>query len=626
MAVTYTSLLGLAKPVTGTEAGTWGDVVNDYLTTYLDAAVAGAQTISGTQTAVTLTVANGTALVQAAATSAGSSQYQIINCTGNPASTLVITAPASSKVYLVINATSTNQSVTVRGAGSPPTTGITIPALTRSLVAWNGADYILIASNRITDLTGTLATGNGGTGLTTFTAANNAIYSTSSSALTAGTLPVAAGGTGATTLTGVVKASGTSAFTASNVSLSSEVTGTLPVGNGGTGATTLTANNVLLGNGTSAVQVVAPSTSGNVLTSNGTTWVSSAASPSPNKIINGDMEIAQRNTSFTSVTNGTYTLDRWFYGASGTTGVLDITRNAVDYPSNQGFLYSLRATVTTADASVAASDVSRICQSLEGINITDLIGKTFTMSFWVRSAKTGTHCVSFTGTSAAASVNSYVAEYTISAANTWEQKTITVTDGLQSSFSWRSDIGIAGMTVNFTLMCGSSSQATVNTWTSGSPPKFVTSSGAATNLLDTNGNIFAITGVQLSLGSAASAFEFLSFGENLAQCQRYYSKSYNYDVNPGTVTSAGQIRATVAYPNAYATFPVTFPVERCATPTITVYSPATGGTGVVRDVGSGTNVAVSGTEFGTRGGNIYVSGGLQNGDYALAHFAASSEI
>ena len=123
MAVTYTSLLGLAKPVTGTEAGTWGDVVNDYLTTYLDAAVAGAQTISGTQTAVTLTVANGTALVQAAATTAGSAQYQIINCTGSPASTLVITAPSASKVYLVINATSTNQSVTVRGAGSPPTAG-----------------------------------------------------------------------------------------------------------------------------------------------------------------------------------------------------------------------------------------------------------------------------------------------------------------------------------------------------------------------------------------------------------------------------------------------------------------------------------------------------------------------
>jgi hypothetical protein len=199
MAVTYTSLLGLAKPTTGTEAGTWGDVVNDYLTTYLDSAIAGTQTISGTQTAVALSITTGgTPLVQAAATSAGSAQYQIINCTGTPTptGTLVITAPAFSKVYLVINATTNNQSVTVKASA---TTGVTIPALTRSLIAWNGSDYILIASNRITDLTGTLTTGNGGTGLTTFTAANNAIYSTSSSALTAGTLPLAAGGTGATT-------------------------------------------------------------------------------------------------------------------------------------------------------------------------------------------------------------------------------------------------------------------------------------------------------------------------------------------------------------------------------------------------------------------------------------------
>ena len=95
-----------------------------------------------------------------------------------------------------------------------------------------------------------------------------------------GTLPVANGGTGATTLTGVLKGNGTSAFTASNVSLSSEVTGTLPVANGGTGAATLTANNVILGNGTSAVQFVAPGANGNVLTSNGTTWVSSAAGAS----------------------------------------------------------------------------------------------------------------------------------------------------------------------------------------------------------------------------------------------------------------------------------------------------------------------------------------------------------
>ena len=92
--------------------------------------------------------------------------------------------------------------------------------------------------------------------------------------------PVANGGTGATTLTGVVKGNGTSAFTAGMVALGSEVSGTLPVANGGTGATTLTANNVILGNGTSAPLFVAPGTNGNVLTSNGTTWQSTTPAAS----------------------------------------------------------------------------------------------------------------------------------------------------------------------------------------------------------------------------------------------------------------------------------------------------------------------------------------------------------
>jgi hypothetical protein len=205
MPTSYTSLLGLALPVTGELSGTWGDTVNDYITRYVDASVAGTQAISGSQTAVTLTVTNGTTLTQVGSGSSGSAQYAVINCTGNPAGLLTITAPASSRQYLIINATSTSQSVKIVGAG--PTTGVTLVTGESAIVAWNGSDYVKVASSAADGVTtfsagttgftpstatsgavtlgGTLATTNGGTGLTSFTS-GGVVYASSSSALATG--------------------------------------------------------------------------------------------------------------------------------------------------------------------------------------------------------------------------------------------------------------------------------------------------------------------------------------------------------------------------------------------------------------------------------------------------------
>jgi hypothetical protein len=174
MTVNYTTLLGLAKPVSGTESGTWGDTVNTNLTDYLDSAVAGTQIISGSLTAVTLSKTTGASLSQAGTGSTGSSQYQIIRCTGNPASLLTITVPAADKTYVVINATSTSQSVKIVGAG--PTTGITILSGKTSIVAWNGTDFVEITPSTIS---GTLPVANGGTGVTTSTGSGNVVLSTS---------------------------------------------------------------------------------------------------------------------------------------------------------------------------------------------------------------------------------------------------------------------------------------------------------------------------------------------------------------------------------------------------------------------------------------------------------------
>lgn len=191
MTTAYTGLLGLALPVTGELSGTWGDTVNNYITQYVDAAVAGAQVISGSQTAVTLSTTNGIALSQAGSGATGSSQYAIINCTGNPASLLTITAPASSKAYLVLNSTSTSQSVKVVGAG--PTTGVTIAAGRAALIAWNGSDFVVVATNDLTALSGTLPVSMGGTGQTSYTDGQLLIGNSTGNTLNKATLTAGSG-------------------------------------------------------------------------------------------------------------------------------------------------------------------------------------------------------------------------------------------------------------------------------------------------------------------------------------------------------------------------------------------------------------------------------------------------
>jgi hypothetical protein len=242
MATNYTSLLGFALPTTGELSGTWGDTVNNSITQLVEDSVAGSATASVTSGDWTLTTTGSGVANQA--------RCAILIPTGTPGVSRNIIAPSQSKAYVVIN--QSNGAVVVKGSA---TTGTTVAANTEALVAWDGADFVTVASADIGNITGTL--------------------------------PVTKGGTGATTLTGYVKGNGTSAFTASatvpgsdvsgNISGSAgNVTGTVAVGNGGTGATTLTANNVILGNGGSAVQFVAPGANGNVLKSNGTTWTSAA--------------------------------------------------------------------------------------------------------------------------------------------------------------------------------------------------------------------------------------------------------------------------------------------------------------------------------------------------------------
>lgn len=192
MTTAYTSLLGLALPVDGELTGAWGQVVNNYITTYLDGAVAGTQIISGTQTAVTLSKTTGTALIQVGLSgTAGSSQYQVIRCTGNPASLLTITVPAADKTYIVINATSTSQSVKIVGVGPTPT-GVTITSGSKAIVAWNGTDFVEISPGTVTSVAATVPSFLSVSG-SPITSSGTLAISLSGTAL-----PLANGGTGAT--------------------------------------------------------------------------------------------------------------------------------------------------------------------------------------------------------------------------------------------------------------------------------------------------------------------------------------------------------------------------------------------------------------------------------------------
>ena len=158
MATQSTALLGLALPITGELDGVWGDTVNDSITSLLDSAVAGATTLSADED-VTLST---TALA------ANQARQPVILWTASGTVTRNITAPASSKTYIVINSTGGTQSIVIRGAG--PTTGVTIPAGGKAIVAWNGSDFVRVVSNPAvltTDVTGTLPVANGGTGIAT---------------------------------------------------------------------------------------------------------------------------------------------------------------------------------------------------------------------------------------------------------------------------------------------------------------------------------------------------------------------------------------------------------------------------------------------------------------------------
>ena len=245
--------------------------------------------------------------------------------------------------------------------------------------------------------------------------------------------------------------------------------------------------------------------------------------PFRNIIINGDMSIAQRGTSTASITSdGYHTVDR-FKTLLNTLGTWTQSQST-DVPSGQGFAKSLKLDCTTADAAPAAGDYLVVQQVIEGQNLQYLKkgtanAESVTLSFWVKSNKTGTYTFELFDLDNTRQISK---TYTIDSASTWEKKTITI-DG-DTSGSFNNDNG-ASLWVSFWLGTGSNfNSGTLNTsWNSSTTANRVSSSQV--NLADSTDNEWYITGVQLEAGTTASDFEFLPVDANLARCQRYYQNS-----------------------------------------------------------------------------------------------------
>jgi len=361
------------------------------------------------------------------------------------------------------------------------------------------------------------------------------------------------------------------------------------------------------------VDAIVDSSNGNTTTINGAT-PTAYNTMGKNRIINGTMEIDQRNAG-ASVTPSanvyTYTVDR--FSAYCNQASKFTVQQSTTAPT--GFINSLLATSSSA-YSITSTDIFVLDQMVEGLNCADLAwgtasAKPVTLSFWVRSSLTGTFGGSIQNS---AQNRSYPFSYTISSANTFEQKTITIAG--DTSGTWLTTSGI-GMRVYFGLGCGSVQSGTAGAWAGAS---YYSATGA-TSVVGTSGATFYITGVQLEAGSVATEFERRPYGTELQLCQRYYEKV--------TTGGGGVVAIGHAVNSTAAVSCIQWSTVKRASPTIT-----TVGTPIARDAGGNSIAGSVNTEDSNPGlwqFNITVSGGLAAGNasqlrFSGGYYAASAEL
>ena len=335
-----------------------------------------------------------------------------------------------------------------------------------------------------------------------------------------------------------------------------------------------------------------------------------------NIIINGDMSIAQRATSTASITSGAYhTVDRFKTNISSL-GTWTQSRDTT-VPTGQGFATSLKMDCTTADGSPSSGDFLNIGTRFEGQMLQYLkkgtsSAESLTLSFWVRSNKTGTYTAELYDSDN----TRYVSKtYSISSADTWEKKTITYDGDTTGAFGNDNNVSLS---VFFWLGAGSDyTGGTFNNGTWGSGGNNTRVSSSQVNLADSTSNEWYITGVQLEAGTSASDFEFLPFDVNQQRCQRYFVQ-YGRDLN-----GAGDINVGIGqwYSASEIVYNIYSPVRMRVKPTIT--SPTVSGGYRFHKAGSYTDVDTGGvmTNCDNQALSVYKSG-LSGGTGGQATFVA----
>jgi hypothetical protein len=337
-----------------------------------------------------------------------------------------------------------------------------------------------------------------------------------------------------------------------------------------------------------------------------------------NVVMNGNFNIWQRGTSFTPL-GATFGPDRWV-GSITSAGSLNVARDTsvpTFAQSGVNSSYSMKVTVASTDTSVAASDHAEIHQGIEGYYWALLQGKAMTLSFWVKSSKTGTYCVSLRNVSNA----TFIAEYSINAANTWEYKTISISASATGTWSF---INLVGAYLAFSLMAGTSYQAATG-WT-GDGTRTATSNQA--NFLNTISDTFYLAQVQLEAGSVATAFEARGFQQELAACQRYYQKTFDYGTAPAQ--NAG-LTGALAFTTASGTaannvFTWQLPVRlRSTGGTVTTYNPSAAASSW-RDTTGSANRNATTVDIGEACVVLTMSQNPTSGNVHRIHVAVDADI